>query len=286
MQPFLLAFLAMASNPAQVALWPNGAPGSEGKTATEFYELPNKEHDTIRVATIHQPSLTVMLAPEEIATGAAVVIAPGGGHHFLSWDTEGLNVGKYLNSIGVSAFVLKYRLANEAGSTYKVEREGLADVKRSLRLVRARASEFGVDPARVGVMGFSAGGELAALASTRFDAGETAATDPVDRLSSKPDFQMLIYPGGKPDAWVPAINKDTPPAFLLCADNDKGPSENIAQLYTAMKHAGVPVEVHVFATGGHGFGLRDQPAKPTVINTTWHLRLGEWLKSRGYLEKK
>lgn len=290
MQRIALLFLAVSTLFAadqQIPLWPHGAPGSEGITTPEITEQPNKDHsDYIRVMSVHNPSITVMLAPKETATGAAVIIAPGGGHRFLSWDMEGTNVGKYLNSIGVSAFVLKYRLAREAGSTYQVEEHALADAKRAIRLVRNAAPNFAVDPARIGIMGFSAGGELAALASTRFDLGKASADDAVERQSSRPDYQILIYPGGNGATWAAAINKDTPPAFLLCADNDKNPSENLALLYPALKHAGVPVEMHVFATGGHGFGLREHPAKPTVTSTTWYLRLGDWMKARGYLEKK
>src|SRR5439155_10963574 len=214
--------LALAADAPEVALWTNGAPGSEGMTAKEMVEPANASHDYLKVWSIHNPSLTVFLPPKEKATGAAVIIGPGGAHQFLAIDIEGYNVAKYLNSVGVAGFVLKYRLAREQGSKYKVEVDALADALRAVRLVRHRAEEWRVDPTRVGIMGFSAGGELAALASTRFDSGNKEASDPIDLLSSRPDFQVLIYPGGRANTLT--ITKETPRTFLLCADNDKNPS--------------------------------------------------------------
>ena len=149
-----------------------------------------------------------------------MIIAPGGAHRFLSIDTEGTNVAEWLNSIGVAAFVLKYRLAHEEGSPYKVEVDAYADAQRSIRMIRARAAEWGVDPARVGIMGFSAGGEVAVLASTKFDAGKPGATDPIERQGSRPDFQILVYPGIRSE--TVEVTKDTPTTFLLCADNERG----------------------------------------------------------------
>lgn len=268
------SLFAAESTPTRIALWPNGAPGSEGKTAGEIVEGPEKTHDNTRVHSIHNPSITVFLPDRAKATGAAFIIAPGGGHRFLSIDTEGDNVARYLNSIGAAGFVLRYRLAREEGSTYKVEVEALADAQRAIRLVRTRAAEWGLNPAKVGIIGFSAGGELALLAASRFDAGKPDATDPIERASSRPDYQVLIYPGVRPEE----INypKDAPPAFLLCADNDKGPAAALPQIYQTLKKQGVPVEMHIYASGGHGFGVRDRAnAKP--VQATWQLRLGDWL---------
>ena len=280
----ILMCLPLFAVEREVLLWPGGAPGSEGISTPEKIEPPAKDHDYTRVSSIHRPSLTVMTPPAGTANGAAMIIAPGGGHRFLSFDIEGTNVAKYLNSIGVTAFILKYRLAREEGSKYKVEVEALADAKRAIRLVRAQAASFGVDPGRIGIMGFSAGGELAVLASTRYDEGSPKSEDVIEKQSSRPDYQVLIYPGGNGSAWP--VAKGNPPAFLLCAANDKGPATNLSLLYPAMMQAGIPVEIHVYDTGGHGFGIREHPSKPTVIATTWFLRVGDWMKSRGYLANR
>ena len=174
----LLCGVSPAATPNEVRLWPNGAPGSEGKTAAEVVEAPNKDHGYLKVTSVHQPSLTVFLPPADKATGAGMIIAPGGGHAFLNFDQEGTYVAEYLNSIGVAAFVLKYRLAREPGSTYKIEEHALADGQRAIRLLRSRATEWNLNPARIGIMGFSAGGEVAALAATRFDSGKPDADRP------------------------------------------------------------------------------------------------------------
>ncbi|HEY2018494.1 MAG TPA: alpha/beta hydrolase [Bryobacteraceae bacterium] len=280
----LVSGLALASEHPEVRLWSQGAPGSEGKTAAEVDEAPNSSHGYLKVTSVHNPSLTVYLPAREKATGAAMVIAPGGGHAFLNFDQEGTYVAEYLNSIGVAGFVLKYRLAREPGSTYKVEEQALGDAQRAIRLIRSRAEEWHVNPARVGIMGFSAGGEVAALAATRFDAGKADAADAIDRLSSRPDFDALIYPGVRANTYT--IPKDMPVTFMLCADNDRGPSNALAGLYPMLKAAGIQTEVHVYATGGHGFGINPNTKNPSPVATTWQLRLGDWLKDIGMLKAK
>src|SRR5882724_2885702 len=270
-----------AGNP-EVPLWANGAPGSEGKTAKELVEAPNDAHGYLKVTQVHNPSLTVYLPEADKATGAAMIVAPGGGHQFLNFDQEGTNVAEYLNGIGVAGFVLKYRLAREPGSTYKIEEHALADMQRAMWLVRSRAAEWRVNPARVGIMGFSAGGEVAALAATRFDTGKPDAADPIDRLSSRPDFDALIYPGIRADNYK--IPKDMPPTFMLCADNDRGPSSALAGLYPMLKAAGIQTELHVYASGGHGFGINPNTKNPSPVATTWQLRLRDWLRDIGALK--
>src|SRR5438874_3102397 len=208
-----VAQLQLAPKNQVVLLWPNGAPGSEGKSGQETVRI-SSEGDHV-LSGVHQPSITVYLPAKEKATGAGIVIIPGGGHRELWMDHEGYRIAQWLSDRGVSAFVVKYRLAKEPGSTYTVERDSLGDVQRAIRIVRSHAVEWRVDPQRVGVIGFSAGGELAALASTRADGGSRDASDHVDRESSRPAFQALIYPGIPQDE-IKSLTKDTPPAFLLC----------------------------------------------------------------------
>jgi len=280
MLAILLSFVGLAAaEPQVVLLWPNGAPGSGGKTAQETVRVtPEGDHV---VSGVHHPSITVYLPAKGKATGAAVVIVPGGGHVELWMDHEGYRVGQWLSDHGVAGFVVKYRLAKEPGSTYNIEGHALPDVQRAIRLVRSRAAEWGVDPERIGVMGFSAGGELAALAGTRFDAGSAGAADAVDRVSSKPAFQALIYPGIPQDM---KLSKDTPPAFLLCGEDDRpGISEGLPELYLALKRAGVSAELHVFAGTGHGFGVRESNHGPVG---GWLELFYGWLGERGFLKLK
>jgi endo-1,4-beta-xylanase len=278
----LLCASTLAAQHHEIPLWSSGAPGSEGKTAKEVDEPPNKDHGYLKVTEVHNPSLTVVMPAPEKASGAAMIIAPGGGHRFLNFDQEGTYVAEYLASIGVMGIVLKYRLAREPGSTYKIEEHALADAQRAIRTVRARVAEGNVNPSRIGIMGFSAGGEVAALAATRFDNGKPDAADPIDRASSRPDFVALIYPGIRAETYT--IPKDMPPTFLLCADNDAGPSAALAALYPMLKAAKVQTELHVYATGGHGFGVNPNTKSQAPVATTWQLRLGDWLKTIGMLK--
>jgi acetyl esterase/lipase len=269
---------ATAQHPV-VFLWLGGAPGSEGKAAPEAVRI-SPEGDHV-VSSVNRPSITVYLPTPDKATGAAVVIAPGGGHSELWVDHEGYAVAAWLSDHGVAGFVLKYRLAREKGSTYTVEGTELDDIHRAIRLVRSRASEWGVDPARIGVMGFSAGGELAALASTRYDEGNAGATDPIDRESSRPAFQVLLYPA------IPHgmhLSQETPPAFLACGANDRQDiSEGLPALYLAMKRAGIPAELHIFAGVGHGFGIRSSNSENV---STWPDLFYGWLGASGFLKRK
>jgi endo-1,4-beta-xylanase len=268
---------------ASIPLWANGAPGSEGKTAPEVITQINAEGEHT-VTSINSPSITPYLVRGSKVPVAAIVVAPGGGHSLLSIDHEGYDVAKYLSGHGVAAFVLKYRLAKEKGSTYSVDKDELADMQRAIRMVRSRAAEWGVDPARVGVMGFSAGGELAVKASEQYETANAAATDPIDRESDKPAFQVLMYPGGLTPEIVAKVNKDMPPAFLLCGADDR---ENIAQmlpeLFVAMRKAGVSAELHEYAGVGHGFGLRLSQHGGVA---EWPGVLLQWIDTKGFLRGK
>jgi endo-1,4-beta-xylanase len=262
-----------------VLLWPAGAPGSEGKTAPEVVRIsPQGDHI---ISSIHSPSVTVYLPSPDKATGAAVIIAPGGGHRELWIDHEGYAVAEWLSDHGVAAFVLKYRLARETGSTYTVEGTELQDIQRAIRLVRSRAAEWGLDPGRIGVIGFSAGGELAALAATRPGDGNPAASDSIDRLSALPAFQALLYPAIPHDL---ALTPKTPPAFLACGQDDRPDiAEGVPELYLSMKRLGIPAELHVFAHVGHGFGIRSSNAENV---SSWPDLFHRWLASSGLIKGK
>jgi endo-1,4-beta-xylanase len=274
----LPATILPANQPKEIPLWPKGAPGSEGKSGPEAVRLA--ENGERVVSNVHQPSITPYLPPKETATGAAVIIAPGGGHRELWTDHEGHNLARYISARGVAAFVLKYRLAREANSTYTVDDHALADMRRAVRLVRSRAGEWNVSTSRIGVMGFSAGGELAALASMSFDGGNKEAADAVERESSKPDFQALIYPGSSRRF---APTKDSPPVFIVCGYGDRPDiSQGMAEVYLKFKQVGVPAELHIYASAGHGFGVRD---KNTKSFGKWPARFEEWLADLGFLQK-
>ena len=235
------------------------------------------------MASVHHPSLTAYLPAKEKATGAGVVIIPGGGHRELWMDHEGYRIAQWLSDHGTAGFVVKYRLAKEPGSTYQVERESLADVQRALRTVRSRAAEWNVDPQRIGVIGFSAGGQLAAIAATRYDSGAPDAADSIDRESSKPAFQALIYPGLPADE-NQRLSKENPPAFLLCGEDDRPDiSQGLPELYVALKKTGVSAELHVFAGVGHGFGLRDTTRGPAA---GWMDLFYGWMGKQGFLQAK
>jgi acetyl esterase/lipase len=274
--PASLSLAAPRSAPEEVLLWPAGAPGSEGKTAPE--KLRPSDDGIRRIESIHKPSVTVYLPAKRVATGASVIIMPGGGHRYLSIDNEGHAVAKWLAKQGVAGFVLKYRLAREEGSTYKVEEHAVKDAQRAVRLVRARAKGWNLDPQRVGVIGFSAGAQLVSFVGAGFDAGNPAASDPVDKESSRPGFQALIYGGSKRDG--APIPKDAPPAFFCVAADDKNPSATAIELFPKFREAGVDAELHIFSKGGHGFGMKDRP----LAITGWPARFHEWLADQGLLK--
>jgi len=269
---------ARADEPPVVVLWPNGAPGSEGRSEPEKVRLSDGGERV--VSGVHRPSLTVYLPDATTATGAGIVVMPGGGHRELWTDHEGHRVAAWLSAHGVSAFVLKYRLAREEGSRYTVEEHALADARRALRTVRSRAAEWRVDPERLGVLGFSAGGELAALAAMRGEPARADAPDPIERESSRPAFQVLVYPGRSQNI-LPT--PQSPPAFLLCGADDRPDiSEGLASVYLRFKQAGVPAELHVYSGVGHGFGVRASNTGPVAH---WLDRVREWMDGRGLLKE-
>lgn len=272
---FLLfcAFQQEAFSQNVIPLWPNGAPGFESRRAE-----PEQAKDWW-VKNIHNPSITVYHPSPEKATGAAVIICPGGGHRELVFNAEGVEAATFLTSIGVTAVVLKYRLAREAGSPYNLENHVRQDAYRAMRLVRSYSQEWKIDPKRVGMLGFSAGGEVVAFVSYTSGEGDQKATDPVDRLNGKPDFQMLVYPGplGIPDV-IPA---DAPPAFLLAANDDQCCSGPVMKITEGYRKAKISVEAHLYAQGNHAFNMGNRSTLHSI--KTWPQRMADWLSDSGWL---
>jgi acetyl esterase/lipase len=275
---------ALVAEPQTVRLWENGAPGALGSGDAD------------------QPTLTLYTPLDSAASGTAVIVAPGGGYQFLATNHEGRQVADWLNALGITAFILKYRL----GPRYHHPIE-LGDAQRAVRLVRARAEEFAIRPDRVGLMGFSAGGHLASTAGTHFEPGDPQAADPVDRVSSRPDFLILAYAvisftapyahqgsarnllGEHPDPELLRelsndlhVTRHTPPTFLFSTSADAAvPPENSVAFYLALHKAGVPAELHIFENGPHGVGL--DLSDPALGE--WPTLLTNWLRSRGLLTK-
>ncbi|HTR40872.1 MAG TPA: alpha/beta hydrolase [Pseudomonadales bacterium] len=268
-----------ADTPQVILLWPNGAPGSEKDTNAETMRIDPATGNHV-FTYVQNPSITAYLPTPDKATGAAVVIAPGGGHREIWIDHEGYNVASWLSEHGVAAFVLKYRLSKATNSVYTVDRDELDDMQRAIRLVRSQASEWNINPHCIGVMGFSAGGELAFLAGMNYDKGATDATDPIQRQSSYPDFQALMYPGNLSRIKVSA---KSPPAFLVCGANDRPDiSEGLPNVYLEFKKDKVPVELHIYGGVGHGFGVR--PSNKGVV-AEWPELFDEWLAQNGFFKK-
>jgi len=274
---------AQQGGPA-IVLWPNGAPGSEARRAE-----PESVVDTY-VSNVHAPSLTVVKADPRHANGAAVIIAPGGGHRMLVFMNEGVQAAKALNRFGVTAFVLKYRLARDPGSQvsqqgagYSIESDAAADLRRAVRWVRANAANYGVDPQRIGVMGFSAGGELVSLVADNpapaVAAGSAPQADAIDKVSGRPDFQVLIYPG---PLGVPArAVQDAPPAFIVAGSLDKCCAPPAIGLYQQLVAAGVSAELHMYADTDHAFNMAQRSERVSIQH--WPDRLADWLADGGWL---
>lgn len=267
------ATLVRAADPQVIPLWEKGAPGFENRR-----QEPEAAKD-YWVRNIHNPSLTVFLPPAENATGTAMVICPGGGHRELVFQLEGVEFARFLNELGVAAFVLKYRLGREEGTPYHVQQHAREDGLRAMRLVRSRAAEWGLNPERIGIAGFSAGGEVASLVSFHPPEPEAGAVDPIERIAARPNFQVMIYPGplGIPEAIPPGA----PPAFFLAANDDPQPARTIASLLPKYRAAGVPMEAHLFSKGGHAFNLGRRSKLVSI--QSWPRRLADWLTDSGLL---
>ena len=286
----LAATAAFAADPA-LPLWPKSAPGEQGDIGEEKDTSGSNGglvagRKIIRLGNVSVPTMTVYPAPKAKATGAAVLVFPGGGYSILALDLEGTEICEWLNSIGVTAVLVKYRVPARAGRPRWAA--PLEDAQRALGIVRKRAAELAIDPKRIGVLGFSAGGHLAAVASTHFEARAYDPIDDADSVSSRPDFCLLIYPAyltvkeeGDKIAPELTITDKTPPTFLIQAEDDGVRVETSLFYYAALRKAGVPAEMHLYPTGGHGYGLR--PAGKLV--TTWPRRAEDWMRSQAILGK-
>ena len=276
------------ASPKVHMLWPGGAPGAKGDADGD------------------KPTLTIYLPPKKTATGAAIVICPGGGYGHLAMDHEGHQIAQWLNSLGVAGFILKYRHRN-SGAGYG-HPAPLQDAQRAIRTVRSRATEWNVDPVRIGILGFSAGGHLASSAGTHFHKRYNDAEDHIDNVSCRPDFMILVYPvisftewcahsgsrrnllGKDPDKDLveslsneKQVTPDTPPTFLIHTYEDKGvPAENSIYFYLALRKAKIPAEMHIYQKGRHGFGL----GKNHGAVSSWPVRCADWMRSRGLLDKQ
>ena len=270
-----------------IQLWPHGAPGERGDIGPEKDLTTAKDGLTsgrpvIRLGNVTSPEITLYRPPKEKDTGAAVIVFPGGGYNILAMDLEGTEICEWFQSIGVTGVLLKYRVPGRAGQSKWAA--PLQDAQRAIGIVRHNAKEWGIDPKKIGVLGFSAGGHLAAAASTNYETRTYPPIDEADKVSSRPDFALLIYPaylvrGEKVSAEL-KITSDTPPTFLVQTEDDDVHVENSLGYYAALKQAKVPAEMHLYAAGGHGYGMRPN-SKPV---TTWPKRAEEWLRSIGVIK--
>jgi acetyl esterase/lipase len=271
-------------------VWPGKPPGETAEIEPEkVLEDRPGQRKVKRLTNISTPTITVWKPAKEKDTGAAVLICPGGGYNILAWDLEGEEVAAWLNSIGVTGVILKYRVPRRPGEARDKPPVGpLQDAQRAMSLLRSRAKEFQIDPQRIGMLGFSAGGHLTASASTHFDERAYKTIDEIDEVSCRPDFAVLVYPAylvsPEKDKLVDAIpvTKETPPTFFAHAGDDPIPAENSVQMYLALKKAGVAADLHIYSKGGHGFGLRESP----LPCSTWPARCEEWLRTQGLLGKE
>jgi acetyl esterase/lipase len=268
-----------------ILLWPGLAPGETGDIGPEQEQPKRPGDNTIRLTNVTRPSLEVFPVPREKNTGAAVVICPGGGYGILAYNKEGTEVAEWLNTIGVTGIVLKYRVpARKDRARYEAP---LQDAQRALGIVRQRAGSLKIDPQRVGILGFSAGGHLSATLSNQYEKRTYPRVDEADDLSCRPDFALLIYPAylveRKADTTLAPelkVTSKTPPTFLAQTEDDGVRVECSLFYYLALKNAKVPAEMHLYPDGGHGYGLR-----PSAHNvSTWPQRAGEWLRALGVLE--
>ncbi|MBW8840844.1 MAG: alpha/beta hydrolase [Sphingomonadales bacterium] len=276
--PFSLAASQSAAVPVaapSIALWPNGAPDSEKRK-----DEPERIENTY-VSNVQNPSLTIFPADAGHANGVAIIVVPGGGHRFLVFQNEGVGPAKALNRYGITTFVLKYRLSREAGSTYTIEGDAVADARRAVRWVRAHSADYGVDPHRIGLMGFSAGGEMVSGVADNPEPAHKPM-DATDRVSARPDFQVLVYPG---PLGIPArAAVGAPPAFITAGSLDKCYAAPAMTLYQQLRDAGVSAELHLWADTDHGFNIAAHSERLSIQH--WPDRLADWLSDGGWMTSR
>ncbi len=278
-----------AAEPLVVNVWPAAAPGEPSGVGAETTEVgkPGEARPVTRVGHVTQPTLTIYRPAADKANGTAVIICPGGGYNILAWDLEGTEIAEWLNTLGVTGIVLKYRVPRRPDDPKNEPPVcSLQDAQRAVRLVRSRAKEWGLDEKKIGILGFSAGGHLAARTSTNHETLSYPAIDDTDKLSGRPDFTVLVYPAYlvTPDLSALTsqitVNDQTPPAFLSHAYDDGVPADSSVQYFLALKRAKVRAELHIYETGGHGYGLR--PGPNAVL--TWPKRCEDWLRAGGWVK--
>jgi len=280
-----LIFGALVANGAAepIAIWPNLAPGeTEKKSGTPLPTRANEKPPATRVGNITFPTLKAFI-PENGGNGSAIVVLPGGGYRYVVTDKEGSEVAAQMNPLGISVFVLSYR--TKTGNEKDPWRRSLQDSQRAIRYLRANAEQWKLDPKKIGLMAFSAGGQVGAIHIG--DIGDVyEKTDAVDEQSAHPDFAMLVYPWNvgdrKTGELIPQvkIGKGAPPTFITFADNDAAAAMGSASLYMALKKVGASVEMHIYQNGGHGYGMRGSKSGESVIGT-WPERAADWLRVRG-----
>jgi acetyl esterase/lipase len=295
MKTLLIVLLALSITPSStketpvVALWPTGLPKDAVVLSPERIAAQKAKETGDYIHYVSEPSVTVYPADPKIANGCCVIVCPGGGYNFLSWPKEGIEVAEWLNSIGVTAAVLKYRVPRR--NPERPELEPLQDAQRAIRMFRKDAIRWNVDPDRIGILGFSAGGHLALVAGTHFEEQIYDRVDSMDDFSARPDFLVPIYaaylgPDYKDNVAslgsLVKITEETPPTFMAVTLDDRHRGVQAALLMAEYKDAGVSAEAHIYASGGHGYGLR--PSDDPV--STWNLRLEEWMRASGLLTKR
>jgi len=275
---------AMAQK-SSILLFPKGAPGEVAKLTEKSSSEGDKigGEPVLRMTDVSEPTITIYRAPDEVASGAAMVVCPGGGYNILAYDLEGTEICEWLNNIGVTAVLLKYRVPRREGR--EKHAAPLQDVQRAIGYVRAHAEKLDVDPNRIGVMGFSAGGHLSAMVSNNFAERTYPAVDAADKVSCRPDFCLLVYPAylsGDKFQLSPElkVSSATPPTMLIQAEDDNPHIYSSLFYYYALKEAGVPAWMHLYSKGGHGYGLRDTGA---AVNE-WPDRVEDWFREIGVIE--